>query len=280
MLVVIIIFCLFILFVVIQSSKEIKSFTVTNYYIETGKVNSNYKFVVLTDLHNRLYGNNNDNLIGAIEDIAPDKIFIIGDMINKKDAKNVKNTMILLTRLAMKYQIIYINGNHEQVIRDKEKDEYITYKNNLQDNGIIFLKNEVIQIDESIDLYGLEIDLNFYKHYAIANMDDNYIESKLGNSQGNKYNILLTHSPNYFDNYQKWGANLVVSGHNHGGAINIPYIGGVISPQCILFPKYYAGHFKQGSGELLVSRGIGSHSVNIRVFNRPEIMVINIKNSN
>ena len=80
----------------------------------------------------------------------------------------------------------------------------------------------------------------------------------------------------YFDNYAAWGADLTVSGHLHGGIIRIPGIGGVISPQAKLFPKYDAGHFRKDGKDLIVSRGLGTHTVNIRIFNPAELSVIHL----
>ena len=53
-----------------------------------------------------------------------------------------------------------------------------------------------------------------------------------------KYNILLTHNPNFIDAYTKWGADLTLSGHIHGGMIRLPIIGGIFSPGVTFFPKY------------------------------------------
>ena len=69
---------------------------------------------------------------------------------------------------------------------------------------------------------------------------------------------------------------MTVSGHLHGGIIRIPGIGGVISPQARLFPKYDAGHFQKDGRDLVVSRGLGTHTINIRIFNPAELSVIHL----
>ena len=81
----------------------------------------------------------------------------------------------------------------------------------------------------------------------------------------------------YFDSYAWWGADLTVSGHLHGGIIRIPGIGGIITPQAKLFPRYDAGQFKKNGKNLVVSRGLGTHTVNIRIFNPAELSVIRLK---
>ena len=68
----------------------------------------------------------------------------------------------------------------------------------------------------------------------------------------------------------------VLSGHEHGGQIRIPFIGGIVSHEEGLFPKYSEGvHFKNGV-TLIISRGLGNSTLPIRVFNRPELIVIEI----
>lgn len=273
MIIILIVICAIILFIIIKSIIEANQFEVTKYIIESDKVERNKKFVVLTDLHNRKIGRSYDKLIGAIDDIAPDMVLIVGDMINKNKVDSYQNAIQLLNNLADKYEVIYVNGNHEQILGEKLSE----YKELLYKKGVIFLANGRKYIGDNICIHGLEIDHGFYKHYSLTKMNENYICRLLGQPDLSRYNILLIHTPAYFKNYVKWGADLAVAGHNHGGAIRLPVLGGIISPQFILFPKYYAGRFHEKDSDMLVSRGIGSHSINIRVFNKPEVMVIELK---
>lgn len=273
MIIILIVICAIILFVIIKSIIEANQFEITKYTIESDKVERNKKFVVLTDLHNRKIGRSYDKLIGAIDNIAPDVVLVVGDMINKNKADSHQNATRLLNNLADKYEVIYVNGNHEQILGEKLSE----YKESLYKKGVIFLVNSQKYIGDNICIHGLEIDRGFYKHYFLSKMNENYICRLLGQPDLSRYNILLIHTPTYFKNYVKWGADLAVAGHNHGGAIRLPVLGGIISPQFILFPKYYAGRFHEKDSDMLVSRGIGSHSINIRVFNKPEVMVIELK---
>ena len=101
------------------------------------------------------------------------------------------------------------------------------------------------------------------------------MQEKLGEC-GSGYNIVIAHNPDYFDDYVEYNADLVLSGHIHGGIIAIPGIGGVISPQLRLFPKYDSGMFTRGNTTMIVSRGIGWHSIPIRIFNKAEIVSVTI----
>ena len=103
-------------------------------------------------------------------------------------------------------------------------------------------------------------------------------ETVLGESP-EQFNILLAHNPAYFKEYVSWGADLILSGHVHGGVIRIPFFGGVFSPEKIFFPEYDAGLFESRDSIMVVNRGLGYSKVNLRLFNRPEISFIELKSN-
>ena len=107
-------------------------------------------------------------------------------------------------------------------------------------------------------------------------MSDDYIASLVGDPDESRFNILLAHNPDYFKNYVKWGADMTLSGHVHGGVVRIPFWIGVISPMCMLFPKYSGGMYKKNDRAMIVSRGMGMHTIPLRMFNPAEIVVIRI----
>ena len=71
---------------------------------------------------------------------------------------------------------------------------------------------------------------------------------------------------------------LIFSGHVHGGMIRLPFIGGVISPNRTLFPEYDSGIYQYNGAKLVVSRGMSRGQTGIRVFNQPELVVLELKN--
>ena len=94
------------------------------------------------------------------------------------------------------------------------------------------------------------------------------------------YCILLAHNPAYMDAYKAWGADLILSGHLHGGIVRIPFLGGVISPQAFLFPKYSGELTTEGEQAVIVSRGLGTHTIHLRLFNTPELVSVTLKSRN
>ena len=105
------------------------------------------------------------------------------------------------------------------------------------------------------------------------------IETLLGNpvKKEDEVTILLAHNPMYFSKYHNGNPDLVLSGHLHGGIMILPFLGGVIGPDFRLFPKYYEGVFKENDTFMIVSRGLGTHHLPFRFFNRPEVTVIEVR---
>jgi predicted MPP superfamily phosphohydrolase len=275
---------LIVLFVYLMH-KETHHLTVTNYCIQSDKLPDAFqgsKIVVLADLHNNSFGQNNEQLVRRIDKEKPDYIMITGDMLVGRRKADYFTALDLLENLCKKYQIYYVNGNHEQRLSSKEETKdsvYREYHDILTAMGVHFVHNDTLELkrkDASILITGLEIDEEFYGKVNRPNMSVPYIEKCIGNCNRSKYNILLAHNPMYFDYYSKWGADLVLSGHVHGGIMRLPFLGGVISPQYILFPRYDSGRFEREESTMLLSRGLGVHTLKVRIFNRPELIVFSL----
>ena len=162
-------------------------------------------------------------------------------------------------------------------------EEYGAFLSSIEQLGVTFIKNNYVEISKDsqcINLYEIDIPLDGPTGLYVSSgqLDDKYINDKLDEVDKNKFNILLAHNPLFIEEYSDWGADLVLSGHMHGGIIRIPIIGvGIASPEGNYFPKYDAGEFKVGNTTMIVNRGIGASSGGLRVFNKPEISVITLK---
>lgn len=265
-------------------------FVIKAYNFATDKTKHKYRFVVLADLHGKEYGKNNEKLIKAIEKINPDGILIAGDMLTAKSGKDFLHVLRFLNDLNNKYPIFYGNGNHEyrlKIYPDVYGDMGIEYEKGLKKIGIFPLCNEsTIWNNDNVAIYGLEIERQYYKRFKKKQMDISYLNEILGVPDSSKYNILLAHNPAYFKEYATWGADLVVSGHVHGGVMRLPFLGGVIAPSLELFPKYSGGMYKlplstkKGEEEsfstMILSNGLGSHTIPIRIFNPAQLVVIEL----
>jgi hypothetical protein len=259
-------------------------FVISSHSISDDRIAEHYRTVVIADLHNKRYGKNNEILIEAIRSINPDSIMVAGDIPVARPGKKLDTALELIGALSKEYKIFYANGNHEhrmELYRETYGDMAERYEAGLKSCGVDRLVNGHEDISEkNITVYGSQIDRKYYKRFKKQYMDGDYLESILGKPDRSRYNILIAHNPDYFPEYSKWGADLVLSGHVHGGMVRIPFIGkGVISPNCRLFPKYDGGVFKEGSSTMLLSRGLGMHTIPIRIFNPGEIIVIDFETS-
>jgi len=256
-------------------------FVTVEYEIGSPKIAKEHTFVLLADLHNKSYGEQNEKLIAKIEELAPDGILVAGDMLTafeKKDRHHV--AMDLMQKLGERYSVYYGMGNHEQRIgieRGESGNLYGAYMEGLHRSGIEPLINEKVDLPSAnINICGLQIDRCYYRKFLRPPMAETYLPGLLGAPQKDKFQILIAHDPEYFEEYAEWGADLVVSGHMHGGLMRLPFLGGVISPRLTLFPHYDGGRFEKDGSVMILSRGLGTHTLPIRIFDPGELAVIHL----
>lgn len=265
---------------------ENRNLKIDKYITSSSKIPESFegaKIVVIADLHNNTFGKNNKKLLKAIDKVAPDFILVAGDMLVGSKTYNHDNALYLLLTLVKKYPIYYSYGNHEQRIMEPgphHHDEFRDYYHKLLKSGVTFLLNEseeIVREGEKIRITGIVIDKSYFKKGSGMKMTLEYLQDLVGNSEEECYNILIAHNPMYFPSYAEWGADMTVAGHVHGGLIRLPKAGGILSPQYIFFPKYDGGRFEIGDKTMFVSRGLGMHTIKIRMNNPPELMVIQLK---
>lgn len=238
--------------------------------------------VVLADLHNKQYGKDNEHLLQAIREAEPDMILVAGDILTSKPSKTLDIALHLMEELSKDYPVYYGNGNHEQrllLYPEVYGAMGKRYNEGLKTIGIEPIVNAHVKLAEyGITIYGSEIDRFYYKRFKVQEMASDYMESILGAVDKSCYSILLAHNPDYFPSYAAWGADLVLAGHVHGGMVRIPFVGkGIASPNMRLFPKYDGGLFEEGTSRMLLSRGLGMHTIPVRVFNPGELLVVDFK---
>lgn len=156
---------------------------------------------------------------------------------------------------------------------------WIEYKRKLQELGVIFLDNQgvtLVRNHNKIRINGITLDKEYFEKFKTTMMENDYLDNLLHKKE-DAFQLLIAHNPYYFHEYCDWGADLILSGHYHGGIVRLPFIGGMISPQVNFFPKYDSGSFQDKNHEMIVSRGLGSHSFMPRLFNPAELVFITLK---
>jgi predicted MPP superfamily phosphohydrolase len=234
---------------------------------------SGFRIAQVSDLHNAEFGEDNGKLLEKLESTQPNVIVLTGDLIDSRRTNIEVSARFAsaCTKLAPTY---YVSGNHES------RGGYAQLKDGLLASGVTVLENQETFMEkdgERIRLIGV-VDPDFRKN--VYQTDTAYMQETLSAfSWGAEYTVLLSHRPELFDSYVEVGADLVFSGHAHGGQFRIPFLGGLFAPDQGFLPKYDAGLYQQSQTSMFVSRGIGNSLFPFRVNNRPEIIVVTLSNA-
>ena len=255
------------------------------YRIASEKIHGQGKTIVfLTDLHNKEFGEENSRLLETVRKTKPDAVLFGGDgMVAKRGNSDVRIPLALLTELAKEFPVYCGNGNHESRMvwkTDVYGETYEHYRMALEDAGIRYLSNKAADLDSDIRIYGLDLPKSAYLPRS-GEIPEGLLKETLGEPDPEKFCLLLAHSPLFFEEYAAWGADLTLSGHFHGGTIRLPLVGGVMTPQYQFFYPRGAGYFElPGKGReksrMIVGRGLGTHSINIRLNDKPQVVVVRL----
>jgi len=274
--------CLLVLIIVWVIIFDSNRFAVSNYKYKNKKIKKHFRAVVISDLHNKKYGPGNDRLIEAVRDLKPDVIFVAGDIMNGHPKANLDTAFEFLEKLAPICPVYYGNGNHETRMNlyvEDYGDRYKVFTDKLESLKIHHLVNSREMIEEfGVEVIGLELAKNHYIRFKPEPIEKGELEDVLGKVDKSRYSVLIAHNPYFFKDYSEYGADLVLSGHVHGGIVRIPFIKrGVLSPNIAFFPKYDAGEFIEGKTTMVVSRGLGAHTIPLRLFNPGDLVVIDFE---
>lgn len=264
---------------VVYAASGLFRIDVTRYRVRHPKLPRTFKgmkILLLADLHGAELGKNNEKLIQKCAAQKPNMIFFAGDLIsrNEKDLTPKIEFMKRLTEIAPVY---YSLGNHE-VDNYNLTGELIE---GLSRAGVISMVNtrRILEKDGGrVQLYGCALESHFYE-----NLNGGYshlppvtkpaLDDRMGMKASDDFVMLIAHNPMGIQGYADWGADIVFSGHVHGGIVRIPFLHrGLLSPERKFFPKYSEGVHDVDGTKLIVSRGLGK----FRLFNNPEIVVISL----
>ena len=264
------------------SKYERGHFVTEELVFSSSKIKEPVVLVFLSDLHDNTFGEKNEKLLKEIKRIHPDAVLIGGDtMVTKPGRADLSRTKELLQGISrLSCPVFYANGNHEQRMqRDRGVygSMYDEFRKLLEEYQVNYLQNKTVQWRDDIAVSGVDIAWKYYQDFHPDSMVPSYLTRRLGKAESERFQILLAHSPLFFDAYAGWGADLSLAGHFHGGTIRLPGLGGVMTPQYQFFHPFCGGVFEQNGRWMLVSRGLGTHSINIRIGNRPQLAVIRLE---
>lgn len=229
-----------------------------------------FKIVQLSDLHGAEFGEDGMELVEKVKELEPDMIALTGDFVT--DEGDLAAVEKLAARLVKLCPVYFISGNHEF-----GSGLAVKVRNILERAGVKYLSNEYLTIsrgEDGILLGGVEDPL------AYADMlSPDELAQKMNDAAPDAFKILLGHRNYWMTEYPELPVDLIFCGHAHGGLIRIPGVGGLIGTDRRLFPDFDAGQFNNGRYTLIVSRGLGNSVPIPRIFNRPEIVCVELSSA-
>ncbi len=226
-----------------------------------------FRILQVSDLQSKSFGRSQQRLFELSAAAEPDIIVITGDLMDGH-SKELEPAMEFAEKAVDIAPVYYVSGNHEWL-----SGRYDELCGRLREAGVTVLDNS----HEALKKDGKTIELLGLKDPAFEG-DETFkeeLEKLAGETSG--FRILLSHHPQY--SYAEKGVELVLSGHAHGGQIRLPFIGGLFAPGQGWFPKYTSGLYEVGDTSLVVSRGLGNSVFPLRVFNRPELVVVTLRSA-
>lgn len=274
-------------FAIICSVIDNRRLVTRNYTIESDKIDRNIRITFLSDLHDNEIGAGNSKLVSAVAKTEPDLIIIGGDMITAHPGCKWDRAVNLIKELNnLGKPVLYGMGNHEYRMdryREDYGDAYDRMVRDFTEAGAKVLRNDSVSFDDmNLQIQGLMLDRKYYRRFKGRCVPDKEAVGGYISVRDNRMvRVMLAHNPEFFKAYAPH-ADIVLSGHVHGGIMVLPFIGGVVSPRLTLFPKYDGGRFDMKNADgtdstMLVSRGLGSHTIPFRIFNPLELVVFEIK---
>ncbi len=229
-----------------------------------------FKIVQLSDLHGAEFGEDGMELVDKVGSLEPDMIALTGDFVT--DECDLAAVEKLAARLVKLCPVYFVSGNHEF-----GSGLAVKVRNILERAGVKYLSNEYLTIsrgEDEILLGGVEDPL------AYADMlSPDELAQKMNDAAPDAFKILLGHRNYWMTEYPELPVDLIFCGHAHGGLIRIPGVGGLIGTDRRLFPDFDVGEYNNGRYTLIVSRGLGNSVPIPRVFNRPEIVCVELSSA-
>ena len=264
-----VVFALFLVYVFLSN----RHVGVTDYVIESPRIGPDlegFRIVQISDLHNARFGKGQMRLLDKVRKYNPDIIVLTGDIV---DDSGIDAGIELVEGVAQIASSYFIPGNHE-ILMDSTK--YRLFRESMERVGINILDKDmsISRIADSGSgaanlTNGLSV-VGASSCLGLRKIVDQIVPP-------GSFKVVLVHYPSYFIDCAEAGADLILTGHIHGGQVRIPFVGGLISPDEGFFPKYYQGVHVHDNSTMVISRGLGNYLGIPRVFNDPELVCIELR---
>lgn len=246
---------------------------IRRYSVETEKIADGKSFclAVVTDLHSYTYGKDQSPLLDRILRENPDAVLLVGDIYD--NVTSPEGVRLLLAGLRNRIPMYYVTGNHEYWTRDIPAvlELFAQY-------GVTILDDRwrsVVLGEVPVILAGVSDPVRpaYEQGYDVFTA----MKKAFAAMPSEQYTILLAHRPTWFHHYHAYPFDLVVSGHNHGGQVRIPFLlNGLYGPDEGFLPEFPGGRYEIDNTTLIVSRGLSINARLPRVWNPPELVFVTV----
>ncbi len=242
---------------------------VAEYTIESERIPDAFdgkKIALITDMH---HGKPHTyNLLGKVVQMtreqSPDLILLGGDYSRERPAE-LEACFAKLTELDAPLGVYAVSGNHDYW-------DLPRFRKAVREAGIELLQNDAVRLEESGD----GILLVGVKDFWCDKPSVTGLRRELAESD---FTVLLSHNADFYDTMEQEDRariDLMLSGHTHGGQITLF---GLYAPAKTSKAKYISGHVKSADDrtDIIISNGIGTTSLPVRFFARPQIVLVTLK---
>lgn len=273
-----------------------KSITAAEYIIDDDRIGWDFnemRILQVSDLQNCLFGPYQIRLCRAAQKLHPDIIVITGDFLDRRHTNYMAadNAMAYLSAIA---PVFYADGNHERLLNEEDYNDFCCRW--ASTGNVTFLFNEAAEVikkksrmiigglsEETVNQSrGYNRKATTWDHQAVIDeVAGLFVEQRDQeiSFSAPPFRVLLAHEPQLLDDYVAGGAQLIFSGHAHGGQIRLPGTQGLYAPEQGWMPKLTSGVHRKEESRMVISRGLGNSRFPFRLFNRPELVLVRLRAS-
>ena len=253
----------------------------TQYDVALDGIENPVRIVLVADTHGKVFGKDNAPLYRKVSAQDPDIIVLLGDLFPSEYQKSDKDYVIGLTQGMQDIaQVFFVMGNHEKNYTAKFGDDWI---DGIRETGAIVFDEgcKDIVLKGNTIRFGSTLGHGFLFGRSVKEFKASPEFATLYALETSPYPaILLAHMPDTIaleDARQWWHIDLALCGHTHGGVIRVPGKGGMYVPLQGWWPPYDYGEYQLNDQmRMIITSGLSGHDKVPRIFNMPEVCVVDI----